>query len=335
MNWINLVSSVYLSEIANPVKPKVLLVTTPGMWDMTSADLSTLRSIAQVDVLETKQITEIQLAKKCRGYTHLMLNMDPLPFPDPNRMEKLTEAFYSDPAVKGLRSLNVDMTDADFFSTKLAKRAGILLQTTPNAVTESVVESTITEILLHARGRHIAYTQNKTCEKLIDLKGKTAGVIGYGNIGKKVAAILQALGMRVLVNDINTAGIVSTPLKTIFSESTVITVHIPAIQKRTNISNTGLIEKNLLNLCSSTILVNLATDIIVDQTALLDAINTKKIVGYSVEPGREHTNKLKKIPEVHISPCSYDSAESRENVKSIWIQNTISTIRGTPQNTWN
>ena len=335
MNWINSLSSVYLAEIATPVKPKVLLVTMPDMWDMTSGDLAPLRSVAQVDVVETKSMTQTQLAQKCAGYDHLMLNMDPLPFPDPEDMSKLTEKFYSHPGVKGLRSINVDMTDADFFSPKLAKRAGILLQTCPNAVTESVAESAITEILLHARGRHAAYTQGQTCQKLLDLKGKTAGVIGYGNIGRKVAAVLESLGMRVLVNDTNPRGISSTPLETVFSESAVITVHIPAIQKRTNISNEGMIGKKLLNLCRGTILVNLATDTIVDQDALVDAIHAKKISGYSVEPGRAHTKKLKKIPQVHISPCSYDSDESRQNVKSIWIQNTISTIRGTPQNAWN
>lgn len=335
MNLITTLSSTYLTEIAGVKRPKVLLVTAPNMWGMTPGDLAPLRSVATVDVVETEKINETQLAQRCAGYDHLMLNMDPMPFPDPESMDKLTEKFYNHPGVRGLKTVNVDMTDGDFFNPKLAKRAGILLQTTPNAVTESVAESTITEILLHARGRHAAYTEDKTCEKGIDLKGKTAGIIGYGNIGRKVAAVLEALGMRVLVNDINTKGIGSTSLETVFAESVVISVHVPAIQKGSNISNIGMIGKKLLNLCTGTILVNLATDIIVDQTALVEAITAKKILGYSVESGRARTKKLEKIPQVHLSPCSFDSDESRQNVKSIWIQNTISAIRGVPQNLWN
>lgn len=46
------------------------------------------------------------------------------------------------------------------------------------------------------------------------------------------------------------------------------------------------------------------------------------------------TEKLKKYSQVHISPCSYDSDESRNNVKNIWIENMISALRGNPKNVW-
>ena len=61
---------------------------------------------------------------------------------------------------------------------------------------------------------------------------------------------------------------------------------------------------------------------------------SKKIIGYSVEPGRKITEKLKKYPEVHISPCSYDSDESRTNVKNIWVENMVSALKGNPKNIW-
>ena len=49
------------------------------------------------------------------------------------------------------------MTDADFFSAEECKKRNIILQTCPDATTQSVAESTITEILLHSRQRHLAY----------------------------------------------------------------------------------------------------------------------------------------------------------------------------------
>ena len=81
-------------------------------------------------------------------------------------------------------------------------------------------------------------------------------------------------------------------------------------------------------------MINLATDIIVDNDDLIQAIKSNKISGYSVEPGRKVTDKLKKYPQVHISPCSYDSPESRENVKKIWIENMVSALRNKPNNVW-
>jgi len=341
MNWITNVSSVYLTEIAGVKRPKILLVTMPGMWDMTPTDLAPLRIHADVDVVETKHITETQLAQKCAGYDWLMLNMDPLPFPDPNRMEKLTSVFYNHPGIMGLKGINVDMTDADFFSPQLARAKGILIQDSPNTTTESVAESALTEILLHVRGRHAAYTGGETCRKNTDLKGKIGGVIGYGHIGSRVADFMRALGMNVLVYDIKkTVNTPVTPIEKIFKTADVISIHIPAHlpaqdQTKQHTSNVGFIGKNLLELCKGTVLINLATDIIVEQSGLEYALQHKCITGYSVEPGRDITKRLEKYPEVHISPCSYDSTESRQNIKRVWINNMLTAIHGTPQNAWN
>jgi len=250
-------------------------------------------------------MTEVELAKKCEGYDYLMLNMDFLPTPYPDKMDKLTETFYNHPSVKNLKGINVDMTDADFFRPDLARKVKIPLQTTPNAVTESVAESTVTEILLHARNRHLAYkdendNEDLQCRKMTDLSGKTAGIIGYGNIGKKVAKVLNSIGMNVLVYDIEKKpGINITPIDQIFKTAKVITVHIPALlplhqQKTNHNTNIGFINSKLLRLCNETILVNLATDIIVDTYDLENALKNKNIIGYSFESGREISNKLKK-----------------------------------------
>jgi phosphoglycerate dehydrogenase-like enzyme len=338
MNLIKSISQTYLTEILGIKKPKVLLIGKPFMikesWKITEADLFEIRKYADIDVVVVESATEEQLAKKCEGYDYLMLNMDFLPFPNPNKMDKLTEKFYNHPSVKNLKGINVDMTDGDFFSPELAKQKGVLLQTTPNAVTQSVAESAVCEIMLHAKGRHISYKQDENCIKALNLQGKVAGIIGKGNIGSAVGKMLEGMGMKVLYNDILPRG-ENTPIEKIFSEAKVISIHIPALEKGSNKSNEGFINEKLLNLCKGTILVNLATDIIVDNTAVRKAIQSKKILGYSVEPGRKITENLKNIPEVHISPCSFDSDESRNNVRKIWIQNMITALQGNPQNIWN
>ena len=331
MGWLKTALN---TEVLGVKKPKVLLITKPGMWDLTAKHLVPLRALATVDLFQVKSMTEEQLAKKCDGYDHLMLNMDFLPFPDLNKMDKLTDKFYNHSEIKSLKSINVDMTDADFFSPILAKQKGILIQTCPNVVTRSVAESTVCEITLHAKQRHLAYVADQQCLKTMQLYGKTAGIIGHGNIGKAVGKILSAMGMTVLYNDIKESKDKTTPIEKIFRESAVISIHIPAIQKTSNKSNIGFIDSKLLELCKGTILINLSTDIIVDSASLISALNAEKIIGYSVEAGRKVTEKLKKYKQVHIAPCSFDSDESRKTVRSTWIQNTVSMIKGTPENIW-
>ena len=330
MGWLKTALN---KEVLGVNKPKVLLITKPDMWDLTSKDLMPLRALAEVDLVRVKSMTEEQLAKKCDGYDHLMLNMDFLPFPDLNKMDKLTSKFYNHPKITSLKSINVDMTDADFFSPILAKQKGILIQTCPNVVTRNVAESTICEIALHAKQRHLSYVADQNCLKTMQLYGKTAGIIGNGNIGKAVGKVLSAMGMTVLYNDI-TESKAATSIERIFKESAVISIHIPAIQKGSNKSNIGFIDSKLLDLCKGAILINLSTDIIVDSASLISALNAEKIIGYSVESGRKVTDKLKKYKQVHLAPCSFDSDEARKTVRSRWIQNTISLIKGTPENIW-
>lgn len=339
MNWINSLSNIYLTEVLKYKKSKVLLIGKTSMlndvWNISSKDLAPLNAITELDVVSVDKMTEEKLAEKCYGYDYLMLNMDFLPFANPNKMDKLTEKFYNHPGIKTLKGINVDMTDGDFFSPELAKKKNILLQTTPNAVTRSVAESALCEIMLHAKKRHIAYSDDQTCSKTLDLYGKTAGIIGHGNIGKALGDMLSGMGMNVLFNDIKLNKKDNVPIETIFKTADVISIHIPAIQKYTNVSNIGLINSKLLNLCKGTILINLATDTIVDLDSIVAALNSDKITAYSVEPGRKETEKLNKFKQVHISPCSFDSEESRSNVKKIWIDNMITTLRGSPQNLWN
>jgi phosphoglycerate dehydrogenase-like enzyme len=337
----------YITEAQNtpkPPKPNVLIVSIPDVWDMNAQDLKPLKAVANVEWLQTKNLSQEKLAEKCRGYQHLMLNVDALAS-DPSQMERLDQRFYNHPGIHGLISLNQDMTDCDYFNPHMAIKKGLLLQDCPNTTTQSVAESTICEILLHTRKRHAAYTEEKNggtaeCHTGINLKGKTVGIIGYGNIGKAVATMLRGFGMNVLVNDTDlTVEAKITPLPELFKKSDVISVHIPTVEK-TGESNVNLIGSDLLNLCKGAVLINLATDVIVDPAAAAAALRSKKLIGYSTqsdysgEYGKKYLKKFKGIDEFHLSPCSFDSPESQKNIKRVWIQNTVSVINGTPENVW-
>jgi lactate dehydrogenase-like 2-hydroxyacid dehydrogenase len=323
---------------------KVLLVGHPDFvvkrWNIKPEDLSDLRKLAKIDVELTSSITEEKLAQKCDGYDYLMINLDCLPFAGPNTTNKLTETFYKHPAIQSLKIINSDMTDADFLNPVVADEVGILLQTSPVATTRSVAESTVCEILLHAKRRHLAYVENIMDAKGLNLYGKTAGIVGMGHIGTTVANILHGMGMKIIYNDIKDKSLVVptfrnnfVSLPTLFKKSQVISIHIPSIQP-TNDSNEGLINYELLKNCNQAILINHATDIIVDVPSVAKAIRSGNLSGYSVEARGKITQSLKSLKQVHFSPSCFDSDESRLYIKETWIQNTLSALQGSPQNIW-
>ena len=343
-NWTKLISESYVSDVLKQGKPKVLIVTLDNIWNFTSEELEPLEKMADVKWIQTKNLSQEKLAELCINYQHLMINVDVLKS-DPSKMERLDEKFYNHQNVKSLISLNQDMTDCDYFNPHMGLKNNLLIQDCPDTTTESVAESTICEILLHTRGRHLAYIdemkkEDVQCRTGINLKGKTAGIIGYGNIGSTVANILQGFGMNILVYDIVNVHHEITPIEKVFEKSDVITVHIPTLL-RSGKSNKNFIDSNLINLCKGSILINLSTDVIVNPVAAAAALKSKKLIGYSTQKNyseifaEKYISRFKGIDQFHLSPCSFDSKESRENIKKTWINNTITMIQGNPKNVWN
>lgn len=343
-SWVYNISKTYMTEVLNIKKPKVLIVSIEKVWNITENDLAPLKAIADVGWFQTKNLSQEELAERCRGYDHLMLNVDALES-IPSKMERIDEKFYNHEGTSGLKSLNQDMTDSDYFSPMIGTKRGLLIQDCPNTATQSVAESTVCEILMHTRKRHLAYMdemKNKKveCRTGLNLKGKTVGIVGYGSIGSRVGNILTGFGMNVLAHDIKRINIQNTPIEKLFSLSDVISIHTPTIRQDGG-SNIGLIDSRLINLCDDAVLVNLATDVVVDPSAAANGLRSGKLSAYSTqsdysgEYGKKYLKHFKGIDGFHLSPCSFDSPESRENIKRVWIQNTISMIQGNPINLWN
>ena len=96
--------------------------------------------------------------------------------------------------------------------------------------TESVAESVLAEVLLHSRQRHLAYMdmvggKEQEARKGINLLNKTAGIIGYGNIGSRVGELLKGVGMNVMAWDpFPRAGLEVHPMKKIFEKAGSLTM---------------------------------------------------------------------------------------------------------------
>lgn len=154
-----------------------------------------------------------------------------------------------------------------------------------------------------------------------ELRGKTLGIIGYGNIGSQVSVLAEALGMKVIFYDVETklplgnASSVSS-LKEVLSGADVITLHVPETPQTKN-----LINKNNLKYCKhGSIIINYARGEVIDLAALRKAIESKQISGaavdvFPVEPeknGDPFTTPLQGLPNVLLTPHIGGSTEEAQ-----------------------
>lgn len=186
-----------------------------------------------------------------------------------------------------------DNIDAGYAASK-----GIVVENTPFGNTNAAAEHTIT--LLAMLSKHIIHSHIKLKSGLWDrksfegteLKGKTLGIIGLGNVGKKVAKVAVALEMDVLGFDpfIDKATMKKMKVKKVefeelIKESDYITVHVPLIEKTRNLIS----EKEFAMMKDGVRIINVARGEIVNENALEGAIKSGKVAAaaldvYSSEP---------------------------------------------------
>jgi phosphoglycerate dehydrogenase-like enzyme len=143
----------------------------------------------------------------------------------------------------------------------------------------------------------------------VGVRGKTLGVVGFGRIGGDVAKVCLALGMKVLAwsrsmtpEKAAAAGVTMASLDEVMSQSDVVSVHLLA-----NAQTRGIIGAREIGLMkNSALLVNTARAALVDQDAMIDALNNRRIGGaaldvYDVEP-LPSDHPLLKAPNTLLTP---------------------------------
>jgi D-3-phosphoglycerate dehydrogenase len=155
-----------------------------------------------------------------------------------------------------------------------------------------------------------------------ELRGKTLGIIGYGNIGSQVSVLAEALGMKVVFYDAETKlplgnATDSKNLKELLQQSDVVTLHVPEIPSTKNLIN----KNNLPWFKKGAILLNYARGEVVDLPALSKAILSGHLGGaaidvYPVEPeknGDAFTTVLQGLPNVLLTPHIGGSTQEAQN----------------------
>lgn len=245
---------------------------------------------------------------------------------------------------KNLRLVCVTATGYDNVDTEYCKSNGIAVCNVKGYSTECVAQLTVSmalSITNHLRefddyvksGEYSkSGIQNKLTPVFNEVYGKTWGIIGLGNIGKKVACVASALGCRVLAfKRTPDPDFECVDLDTLMRESDIISVHIPSSPE-----TIGLISKEKLALTKEkAILINVARGNILDEKAVADAILDGSLYGfgcdvYSTEPFPEDHpyTKLKDCDNVILTPhMAWGGYETRVRLVDEVAENIKAFIR--------
>jgi D-3-phosphoglycerate dehydrogenase / 2-oxoglutarate reductase len=208
-----------------------------------------------------------------------------------------------------------------------ATQHGVAVFNAPYSNTRSVAELVIGASIMLMRkipDKHTA-AQNgiwlKEATGSHELRGKTMGLIGYGNIGSQVSVLAESMGMKVIYFDVETKlplgnAIDAKSLKEVLSKSDIISLHVPELDSTKNLIN----RNNLKHCKKGAILINYARGNVVDLEALKSAINKGEISGaaidvFPVEPeknGSEFSSPLIGLKNVLLTPHIGGSTEEAQ-----------------------
>ena len=235
-----------------------------------------------------------------------------------------------------------------------AKEKGICVSNVPVYGTYSVSQFSIALLLeiCHHIGHHDKTVHEGKWEHcadwcywdypLIELQGKTYGLLGCGNIGIHTAEIAKALGMRVITYDgketeaAHALGVEYVTLDELFAQSDVLGLQMPLFP-----FNTGIINKeNIAKMKDGVIIINNSRGQMVVEQDLADALNSGKVAAagldvVSTEPIKGD-NPLLKARNCIITPhMSWGPKESRQRIMDTTVENVKSYLAGTPINVVN
>ena len=210
---------------------------------------------------------------------------------------------------------------------KAATKKGVVVFNAPYSNTRSVAELVIgASIMLIRRilDKNIAAHKGiwqKDAKGSFELRGKTLGIIGYGNIGSQVSVLAEALGMKVIFYDTITKLPLGNAeprksLKDVVAQADIVTLHVPETGQTKNLINKAVIK----HFKKGSILINYARGEVVDLDALKTALVEGQISGAAIdvfpwEPeknGDSFTSPLQNIPNVLLTPHVGGSTEEAQ-----------------------
>lgn len=227
-----------------------------------------------------------------------------------------------------------DNVDDDFWG-----KNGVYVTITPNANASTVAETTFAEIL--DLSKILTVTSNemrkgnfnyKNNHRGFNLAGKTLGIMGYGRIGKQVAKLAHAFGMKILIYDpfVKTTNIGSlVNREDIFRQSDVLTLHMAV----TADNQAGIGSKEFALMKDTALLINLGRGALVNQDELIEALRDKEIAGAALDVFNEEPlpldSELYQLENVLLTPhIASNTKNAMENMAVDAANEVIKVLNG-------
>jgi glycerate dehydrogenase len=283
-----------------------------------------------------------QVLERCSGYEIVLTNKVVL---DPENIEKLPELKYI-----GVLATGTNVVDLNF-----AKERGICVTNIPGYSTDSVVQHVLA-LMLHFSSKVSIHNDavqqgdwvnsidfSFTLGTLNELSGKTLGIIGLGTIGRKLARVADAIGMKIVAAHQSSMDRLELPyevewlpLDEVFALADFLSLNCPLTPETEKVVN----AEHLKKMKSSAIVINTGRGPLVDEQALADALNNGTIAGagldvLSTEPPAGD-NPLLSAKNCVITPhIAWASKEARARLIAIAADNLSSFLSGVTQNVVN
>jgi D-3-phosphoglycerate dehydrogenase len=233
-------------------------------------------------------------------------------------------------AAKKLQAIGCFCIGVNQIDLRAATQRGVAVFNAPYSNTRSVAELVIGASIMLLRGipeknnaSHKGIWQ-KEAKGSREMRGKTMGIVGYGNIGSQVSVMAESLGMRVLFFDIENKlplGNASAcrSLKELVSQSDIITLHVP----ETTLTHQLINKQNLRQFKNGAILINYARGQVVDLKALAQFLQSGHVAGAAIDvyPWEPEKNgdvfncPLQNLPNVLLTPhIGGSTEEAQQNI---------------------
>jgi len=255
-------------------------------------------------------------------------------------------------SLPNLKYIGVLATGTNIVDLKVARERNIPVTNVPGYGTASVAQTAIAlllELTQHV-GHHAQTVRDSRWVRspdwcywdrpLIELKGLTMGIVGFGRIGQAVADLARAFGMRVMAFNPRPknapSGTQFVTLEKLFRQSDVVTLHCPLTAETQNMVNT----RSLSWMKASALLLNTSRGQLIDEQALAESLNSARLAGagldvLSQEPPSPQ-NPLLTAKNCFITPhLAWATRSARARLLEIAIRNIRAFLQGQPENVVN
>jgi phosphoglycerate dehydrogenase-like enzyme len=236
---------------------------------------------------------------------------------------------------------------ANFVDIEAATRLGIAVTNTPDYGNRSVAEHALGLTL--AVARNIAWGDRDLRDgrwtsmyrEGVQVSGRSIGLVGMGAVGREMARLCHAFGMRVFYYDVARRPEVEDvatfmDMDELFSSCDIISLHVAYTPETRNL----IAARELSFMRPGAFLINTSRGEVLDLEALADALEEGRIKGAGLDnfPGEPHPDlsRLVRLDQVVLTPhIAFNTREAKDRMTAIAVSNVVSFYRGEPENVMN